>query len=57
MYATEAGIESDFLCRLRTFCAGLLFVQILCKAGATGLAQKVGVLSLSETALCYFLSN
>ena len=27
----KAG-QLDFLCRLRTFCAGLLFVQFLCKA-------------------------
>src|ERR1044072_6151525 len=36
----KAG-QSDFLCRLTTFCAGLVFGYFLGKAGAGGFAKKV----------------
>jgi hypothetical protein len=49
--------ENYFLCSPTTFCVGLVFVQILCKARVKGLAQKVRFLSLLDTALSYFLCN
>jgi hypothetical protein len=39
LYQKTGGL--DFLCSLTTFCAGLVSVQLLCKALVVGLAQKV----------------
>lgn len=39
--SNSSAPSKDFLCRLPTFCAELVLVQILGKAGDKGLAQKV----------------